>query len=511
MAAGTLLSRATGLLRVLALLYAIGGGSLAGAYNLANTVPNIIYDLVAGGVLSATLIPVFVAELQNRDSEEAWDGLSAVVSMATVLLAVASVVLLVLAPYVMTAYTAAAPASYHAGEQAVSTTLLRYFAPQVFLYGLITMVTAVLNARGRFAAPMFVPIVNNLVVIVVLLVAGTMVRTGDVNAVVHHRGLLELLGVGTTAGVAVQAVALLPALRGTGARLRWRWNLTHPAVRSVLRLSSWTLGIVLTNQLALFVVLLLANSQSNGASAYTYAYTFFQMPYAVIAVSILTARQPGWATAWSAGQPAALRRQVASALRSLFALIVPTTVVVAVVAEPLIRVLGQHGATTVAQATATGDVLAVLTLGLPGFCTYLLYIRAYQAMQDTRTAFLLYCLENGLNVVLAAALFRPWGVEGVAASVSVAYTVAAVVAGASLRRRLASPERQIGRTPAFAARRSLVLSLPAGALAWLAEHAVGGATLLGALEQLLVALAVAAAAFGATLVAVLRRSDPRRR
>lgn len=511
MAAGTLLSRITGLMRVLALLYAIGGGTLAGAYNLANTVPNIIYDLVAGGVLSATLIPVFVAELQTRERDDAWDGLSAVISIAAVLLVAASLLVVFVAPYVMDGYTAAAPASYRAGEQRVATVLLRLFAPQILLYGLITIVTAVLNARRRFAAPMFVPIVNNLLVIAVLLIAGTMVRNGNVNGAVHDRTLLDVLGIGTTAGVAAQAAALLPALRGTGARLRWRWDPSHPAVRAVLRLSSWTMGIVLTNQVALFVVLLLANGQANGATAYTVAYTFFQMPYAVIAVSIMSARQPGWASAWAAGNSAALRREVSSALRSLFALILPITVVVTVVADPLIRVLGQHGATTAGESATTGNVLAILALGLPGFCTYLLYIRVYQAMQDTRTAFLLYLVENGINVVLAAALFRPWGVQGVAASVSVAYTIAAVVAGARLRGRLGTPARQMGRTPAFVARRSLALSVPAGALAWFAEHAVPAATLLGSLERLVLAGVVATATFWAGLKAVLRLSDPRRR
>jgi putative peptidoglycan lipid II flippase len=511
MAVGTTLSRLTGLVRVFALLYALGVTTLSDAYNLANTTPNIIYDLVAGGVLSATLIPVFVEHLDTRREDDAWEGVSAVLTLATVLLVVASVVLVLIAPAVVRGYTVTAAHRYAAAQRTVATTLLRMFAPQVFFYGVITMLTAVLNTRRRFGAPMFVPIVNNLVVTAVLLVAGTLIRHASVGSVRSDHTVLELLGLGTTAGVAAQAVALMPALRGARVRLHWRWNPGHPAVAAVLRLSAWTLGIVIGNQLALYVVLLLANHQLGGPSAYTYAYTFFQMPYAVVAVSIMTARQPRWAAAWALGEVGRLRRDVTAALRSLFALIVPIAVTLAVVADPLIRLFGRHGATTQHGAAVTGQVLAILALGLPGFCAYLTYIRVFQAMQNTRTAFWLYVLENGVNVALAAVLYRPFGVQGVAASVSIAYAVGAVAAGMRLRPRLGETGRVVGRTPASVARRVFMLSVPAGALAWVAEHFVGSATAIGSLEKLLVAGAVAVVTFLiASGIGATGRGDPRR-
>ncbi|MDQ1398065.1 MAG: putative peptidoglycan lipid flippase, partial [Acidimicrobiaceae bacterium] len=154
MAAGTTLSRITGFGRVFALAYALDFGRLGDAYNLANTVPNIVYDLVLGGVLSATLVPVFVTRLQEDDEEEAWRAISAVISAALAVLLVLSAVFVALAPLVIRVYTLLNHTDSVGPQRAVATNLLRWFAPQVFLLGAIALTTAVLNARRHFAAPM---------------------------------------------------------------------------------------------------------------------------------------------------------------------------------------------------------------------------------------------------------------------------------------------------------------------------------------------------------------------
>ncbi len=471
MAVGTSLSRLSGLARILALSFALGVTPLADAYNLANTAPNMIYDLLVGGVLSATLVPVFVASLDRDDDGAGSDGVNAVLSAAAVALVAATVLTVLVAPRIVAVYTAANHVAAAPAERAAATTLLRWFAPQIACYGVIAMLTAVLNVRGRFALPMFVPIVNNVVVIVALVAVSRVFHDLTLHGAAVDPRLLVALGLGTTAGVVAQALALVPRLRGTGVVLRWRWAPRDPALGQVLRLSGWLVGIVVANQLALFVVLLLANADPGGVTAYTYAYTFFQLPFGVIAVSIMTARQPRWARLWRQQRPGVLWHDAVAGVRLLSAVIVPVAVLVAVVAVPLLQLLLAHGRTSASGAQLAGSVLAILALGLPGFSAYLYAVRVYQAMHDTRAAFGLYLVENGLNVVVALALYRSAGVRGVAASVSVAYTVSAFVAWRRLRRRLVGDAAPRLRGAADAA--PFAASAVSGASGYLVAAAIG--------------------------------------
>ena len=448
MAAGTAASRLTGLLRVVALAYALGATHLADAYNLANTTPNMLYDIVLGGVLSATFIPVFVDRLATRGEREAWRAISTIVTVSVVVLVAMTVIFWAIAPQVIDAYTAfdrtsGVSAATLAQEKAVASSLLRWFVPQVALYGIISLVTALLNTRRRFAAPMWVPIANNVVCIAVLLwfhaIFPRFPAGGALGAVSAHHGDVVLLGLGTTAGVLLQAVALLPALRGTGmGRLRWRWDPRHEAVRTVVRLGGWTFGFVMANQVALYVVLALAvgSPGSDPVSAYTYAYTFMQMPYAVVAVSVMSAVTPDLSERWATGNVEEFKRRLSGGLRATLALIVPAAVGMLILAKLAVALLLGHGTTSVSGTETTGAALALFSIGLPGFCSYLFVVRVLQSMQRTKVAFWLYLVENGLNVALAAALVHPLGVRGLALSLSIAYSVAAVCGVVVLRRWL---------------------------------------------------------------------------
>ena len=460
MALGTLLSRVTGVGRVVVLAYVLGATRLADSYNLANNTPNMIFDLVLGGVLSATLVPVFVERLVTRDDEEASRAVSAVLTLAAAVLAVTSVATAVGAPWVIHLYNALNHTGAARDEQAVATVFLILFAPQVAFYGFAALAEAVLNARRRFAAPKFAPVLNNLVTMAVLLAARAQVRGLSLHDARHRTGLLLLLGLGTTAGVVLQALVLLPVVRGAGLRLRWVWQPAHEAVRRVVRLSGWTVGFVVANQAALLVVLVLANQTAGGVSAYQYAYLFFQLPYGIVAVSLMSALQPELAERWSLGDVAGFRRQLAQGLRLTTAVLVPAAVGMVLLARPLIGVALQHGRLDPHAAHTTAVVVAWFAAGLPGFSVFLLLVRAYQSMQDTRTAFVLYLVENGLNVALAVALYPSYGVRGLAASLAAAYSVAAVVAATDLRRRtgglegdrfLAISARVAGATAAMAA------------------------------------------------------------
>ena len=453
MAVGTTLSRITGLGRLFALAAALGQGGLSDGYNIANTTPNIITDIVVGGVLSATFVPVFVDRLGTRAKKEAWRAISAVVTVTIVVLAVATVVFWVLTPAIIHLYTSANHNPDVHQQQQVAITLLRLFVPQLACYGLIALFTALLNSRQRFAAPMFVPIANNVVVIVVLVWFHAIVPHPSLASVSAHQGQLLLLGIGTTLGVVVQAALLVPFLGQADLHVRFLWEPTHEAMRTIVRLAGWTFGLVLANQIALVVVLALADGVKvpGAVSAYTYAYTFFQLPYGIIAVSVMSAVTPALSLRWALHDLPGFRHRLGGGMRAMLAVIIPAAVGMLLLSHPLVDLL-TRGAETAAAADTTGATLAMFAVGLPGFCLFQYMIRVLQSMQDTRTAFGFYVVENLVNMVVAVVLVGPLGVRGLALSVSVAYTVAAVLAVAVLRRRLgglggellAGPLRRVG-------------------------------------------------------------------
>ena len=240
-------------------------------------------------------------------------------------------------------------------------------------------------------------------------------------------GSLLLLGLGTTAGVAAMALALVPALRGAHIRLRFLLSLKHAAVRTMLRLSGWTVGYVVANQIALWVVLVLANGVDGGAFAYLSAYAFFQLPHGLFSVSIMTAVGPDLAQAGARGDLAALRHRFAAALRLVLTVVIPAAAVYVALARPFVVALLQRGAFSPSDAALVADTLVGFAVGLPFFSTYLFALRAFYALEDTRTPFLLNCLENAANIVLALWLFDELGIDGLAYAFSGAYALAAVV------------------------------------------------------------------------------------
>jgi putative peptidoglycan lipid II flippase len=450
---GTVASRLTGLARLIVLAYALGGLRLADAFNLANNTPNMIHDLVLGGVLAATFVPVFVERLTTRPEREANESISAVVSLALVLLVVATVVFVLLAPVLITLFTfgKATPE-----EHSVAVELLRFFAPQLFFYGAISLMAAVLATRDRFGAVGFVPVMNNVIGIIVFALFATMARHASVDYVSHHHELVDLLGIGTTAGVAAQAVCLVPSLRRARIRLRLIWRPRDPAVRTILSLSGWTFGFVIANQVALFIVLALEFHVGPGAvSAYTYAYTFFQFPFAVVATSIINVASPDLARLSTRREWHEVGQRFGVATKQVLALILPSMVGYLLLARLAVGLLIEHGQEGPHAANVTASVLELFALGLPGYCVFFLATRTFQALQDTRSAFVMYVIENGLNVLCAFLLYKPLGVRGLALAYSIAYSAAAVVAVVVLRERLGTIG---GRALVRAAARFVVLS-----------------------------------------------------
>ncbi len=435
MAVGTALSRATGVARLFALAYALGFSHLADAYNLANTTPNIVHDLVIGGVLSATFIPVFVERFSTRDPETAWEAVSAVTTLSVVVVIVASALLALFAPQVVHLYTLSDHSRSLTQERAVATLLLRLFAPQLCFYGLVSIATALLNTKGRFGAPMFVPIVNNITTIFLLLSLAAAFPHPSLHQAATDMPFTIALGLGTTVGVGLQALALAPSMRRARLHVKWVWNPGHEAVKTIMRLSGWTFAVVALNQATFFVLLTLAVGLHGGAvTSYSYAYTFFQLPFGIAAISIMSAFGPELARSWSLGETGAFRHSLSSGIKATIATMVPAGVGYLLLARPLVTLILAHGVGS-AGTGRTSSTLVMLALGLPGFGLYLFLIRAFQAMQDMRSAFWLYLVQNGLNLVFAFALVGPMGVQGLGLALSIGYSVTAGLAVVHANRR----------------------------------------------------------------------------
>ncbi len=517
-AAGTGASRVTGLLRFVALAWALGQTSLADSYNLANTTPNMLYDIVLGGILSATFIPVFVDRLSNKSEREAFDSISAVLTVSVVVLGVTTLAALVAAPFLIDALTVldthSGPDQIHRVllERQVATGFLRWFVIQIAAYGLFALGAALLNTRRRFVAVAWAPIVNNLVCIGVLVWFGLWAGHGaSLASVEQHKTQLVLLGLGTSLGVVLQGAALVPSLRRADlGLLRWHWNPHDDALRAVTRLGGWTFGFVLANQIALFVVTVLAGSVAgpDPVSSYTYAYAFFQLPYGIVAVTVMSVVTPDLAERWSTGQRTAFLRRMTGGLRAVLALIIPSAVGMLLLARPVVALLLGVGHSTPAETATTGAALAMFALGLPGFCAYLYFVRVLQSMQRTRVAFYLYLVENALNIALALLLVHPLGVRGLALSLSIAYTVAALLAFAVFRQwfgRLAERETW---APLL---RVIIASVPMGIVVLLVSNLSASTTTVGLLARVVGSVVAGGLTFGAVVIWLGRRHDTHRR
>ena len=278
------------------LAYALGRATLADTYNLANTTPNIVYELLLGGVLSATLVPVFVDHLERRDDARDVGGVHGHADRAR---RIDRSVAMVFAPLIARLYSLDATGAERAAQLDVMTLLIRCFLPQMFFYGFTALATAVLNARRRFAAAAYAPVLNNVVVICVLL-AFTRLADRTAGRVderrAHHATTAGFCSCSVSArppGIAAMALVLVPALAHAGAHLKPVFDWRNAAVRQVVRLSGWTVGYVIANQIALLFVLVLATTGDTGdVSAYQYAFIFFQLPHGLFAVSIMTTTTP---------------------------------------------------------------------------------------------------------------------------------------------------------------------------------------------------------------------------
>jgi putative peptidoglycan lipid II flippase len=439
MAVGTALSRLTGLGRLAALVYALGvtESRLADSYNIANTMPNILYELVLGGVLSSVFIPVVVEQLRTKAPKEADEAVSAMATTALVLLVALSALTVVAAPWVIKLFTIRLSGPEAAQQQELATYFLRFFAPQIAFYGYAAIAGGLLNAHNRFAVPMFAPILNNVVVIGTFLAfAAIFGSSASDAAVAGDTGAKLLLALGTTGGVAAMALAHWPYVRRLPSRIRFRPEFRHPAVRKLAGLSGWTLGYVVANQIGLGIGLVLANGVQGGPTAFFTAFAFFQLPYGIAAVSVMTALSPRLSAQAVDGDDAGFAASISGGIRALGLVMLPATAAYLALARPLISTLLEHGVVSAGSSELLARMLQLFAIGLLPFSLFLLFLRAFYARQDARTPMLVNLALNAVFIAATVALFPSIDVRGLALAHSLCYVAGAVIAGRLLSRRV---------------------------------------------------------------------------
>jgi putative peptidoglycan lipid II flippase len=446
MATGTLLSRITGLLRVTVLVATLGVGEsrLADVYNVANTTPNIIYELVLGGILSSIFVPVFVEVRNTRGQRQAWHVARATMTIAIAGLGLLAGITMLAAPWIIRLYVHSGSPAERAEAIELGGQLLAMFMPQIVFYGVGAVMTGLLNAHRRFGVPMFAPILNNLVVIAVgltfhALVGQQVPQVGEVTT-----GQKLLLGLGTTAGVVAMTMVQWPFLRRIGFRFHFVWNWRDRAIRKMATLSAYTVGYVVTNQLGYLLVPFLAYGVRGGYTAYTTAFIFFQLPHGVFAVSVMTALLPPLSEYAVARDWAAFRATMARGIRLTAAVLLPAALGYLALAGPIVRLLLEHGVVTEASTSLLVPVLMVFVLGLVPFSTFQLVLRAFYALQDTRTTFRVNLVSVGVNVVVDLLLFnllpQRWKIPGLAFGHVSSYTVGSALLLYLLSRRIGGLE-----------------------------------------------------------------------
>jgi len=458
MAIGTVASRGTGFVRTAVLAAALGSGALAESYNIPNTIPNAIYDLLLGGILTSVVVPLLVTAVQD-DAAAGAQYAQRLLTVVAVVLGAFTVVGVVAAPWIVDLY-----ARGLTGEQrSLSVTLTRYFLPQVFFYGLSATIGAILNTRGRFAAPMWAPVLNNLILIGV----GVMfihLTTGIPNDTLTRLGVrlthgeITLIGLGTTAGVVVQTVALLPSLRAAGFRFRPRFDWRGTGLGAAGRLGGWVLIYVAVNQIGFAVITNLGRAAGAAAaptgqaatghhdtfSAYMYAYQLFQLPYAIVAVSVITALLPRMSAHAANGRFDDVRTDLSTGLRTSGVAIVPAVALLIALAPQITTVVFHglpHTRVSASDARYIGWILVTFATGLVPFAIFQLLLRAFYALHDTRTPALINVVSTAVNIGLDIGLYlvlpKGWRVVGLAAGFAASYWVALALTGRALSRRLA--------------------------------------------------------------------------
>jgi putative peptidoglycan lipid II flippase len=445
MAAGTLASRVSGFLRSTLLIAALGTSALGDVFNTANTIPNIVYDVLIGGVLTAAHVPLLI-RARNRSEKYGEEFEQRLFTVLLGALAAITLVAMAAATLLINLYASKFTPTQHR----LAVTFLLFFLPQIFFYGFAAVAGASLNSRNKFGAPMWTPVLNNLVVIVVL-VAFMATTHGPLDETTISNGKVTFLGIGVTAGVAAQAFGLIPSMRKLGFNFRPRFDFRRAELTQMWGMASWTLLYVVAQQIALVFYTRLANAAGArgkalhldhgiGLTPWNTAYAFFQLPYAVVAISIITAILPRMTQSAAEGRFDRLAAELREGVRLSMSLMLPGVALLFGAASEIAFVVFAHGETNAAGAEVIAQVLRVFAIALTPFTVLQLLQRGFYALADTRTPALIAIFSTATGAISAVTLSKVLDTQhvimGIAASQGISWTVGCVVSVVLLRRRI---------------------------------------------------------------------------
>ncbi|MDX6247326.1 MAG: putative peptidoglycan lipid flippase [Kribbellaceae bacterium] len=450
MAAGTVLSRLLGFVRIALLAAAIGTALRGDIFTAANTIPNSLYILLAGGVFNTVLVPQLVRAIRNH-SDGGQDFTNRLLTFGFVVLAVVTVACVLLSPLIAELYLPnELKDPSRASERASMIMFVRLCLPQIFFYGAFVLVGQVLNARRRFGPMMWAPIANNIVACASIIGFLLIYRVGD-NPPTFSSGEEWLLGLGHTIGIAVQLLVLLPYLKASGHTYAPKFGLRGTGLGHTARLGWWTVLFVAVNQVTLVVVtkLAIAGSASEtpgakaGLVAYSTAMLIILVPHGIVTVSLATAALPQMSALAAEGDVTEVARLSARSIRQTLAIVVPAAAAMIAFAHPITTVIAGYGAGK-NNTQLMAYTLMALALGVVPFTVQYFQLRTFYAFEDTRTPFFLQCVIAATNI--AAALIgvrvlldedhlRFSGVV-LGGAYSLAYLVAVLMSRSVLRRRV---------------------------------------------------------------------------
>ncbi|GAA2301142.1 murein biosynthesis integral membrane protein MurJ [Streptomyces caniferus] len=443
MALGTVVSRGTGVIRQVLQAGALGTGLLATTYNTANAVPMSIYTLLIGGALNSVLVPQLVrARVEHADGGRAYE--QRLVTLVLSVLAVGTVLSVWAAPQIIAVFTPDSPEHHAAFE--LTVVFARFLLPQIFFYGLFFMLGQVLNARNKFGAMMWTPVLNNIVLISMFgLYLGLLTAADRIEDITP--GQVDLLGIVTTGGIAVQGLALIPFVRAAGFRFRPRFDWRGTGLRKSITAARWTLLFVLVNLVAMAVVMRYSSAADQelptagvGYTSYSYTQIIWTLPQSIVTVSLVTALLPRMSRAVAENRLDDLRGDLSRGLRVSGVVIVPAAFFFLALGPQTAQLLFAHGTADAASAVPAGHMLQAFGLGLIPYSAQYLLLRGFYAFEDTRTPFWMAVWIAAVNIALATAchLLLParWAATGMAAAYGVAYGIGLLITALLLRRRL---------------------------------------------------------------------------
>ncbi|WP_051718179.1 murein biosynthesis integral membrane protein MurJ [Streptomyces megasporus] len=514
MAAGTMVSRLTGFVRTLVITAALGAAVLGDAYTVAYTLPTMIYILSIGGGLNSVFVPQLVRAMKDdADGGEAYAN--RLLTLVTVILGALVALTVLVTPLLVRMISV--PIAEDPQANNVAVTFARYCLPTIFFMGVHVVMGQILNARGRFGAMMWTPVLNNVVIIftfgLFIWVYGTARTSGMTVETIPPEGV-RLLGVGTLLGLVVQALAMIPYLRAAGFRLRPRFDWRGHGLGKAARLAKWTVLFVLANQAGLLVVTQLATwagkeaagqgYDGTGFLGYSNAQLIWQMPQAIITVSVMAALLPRLSRAAHDDDPGAVRDDISHGLRTSAVAIVPVSFAFVALGVPMCLLM--YSSATADAATSMGYILMAFGLGLIPYSVQYVVLRAFYAYEDTRTPFYNTVIVAACNAAGSALCFlllpARWAVVGMAASYGIAYAVGVGVAWKRLSRLLGGDldRARVVRTYARLCGAGLPAALIGGGVAYAVLQALGSGFVGGA-----VALAAGGLVLGVVFVLAAKR------